>query len=209
MQGRGCVWTAITERRGTVASSTAVCPPTAIGRIASPSCCHARRPGTTPARRASRRCIRTRVRMPRGAISLWLGIAEARQAVGAGETYRQAGLVARERARRLRADPETGELRMTRHGQLVADWVEVFAPVVFGASPALRMAEGRLIVARRSALLGARPGHGSSARRGSSAVAPNFGASRAFPMPLRPTGRRSCAAWRVPRRGSSATTTWG
>lgn len=59
------------------------------------------------------------------------GIAEALQAVGAGSTYRQAALVARERARRLRADPETGELRMTRHGQLVADWVEVFAPVVF------------------------------------------------------------------------------
>jgi hypothetical protein len=59
------------------------------------------------------------------------GIAEALATVGAGQTYRQAALVARERARRLRADPETGELRMTRHGQLVADWVEVFAPVVF------------------------------------------------------------------------------
>ena len=53
------------------------------------------------------------------------------EAVGGGASYRQAGLVARERARRLRADPETGEPRMTRHGQLVADWVEVFAPVVF------------------------------------------------------------------------------
>jgi hypothetical protein len=59
------------------------------------------------------------------------GIAEALQAVGAGTTYRQAGLVARERAHRLRADPETGEPRVTRHGQLVGDWVEVFAPVVF------------------------------------------------------------------------------
>lgn len=59
------------------------------------------------------------------------GIAEALTAVGAGATYRQAALVARERARRLRADPETGELRLTRHGQLVMDWVEVFAPVVF------------------------------------------------------------------------------
>lgn len=59
------------------------------------------------------------------------GIAEALQAVGAGTSYRQAGLVARERAQRLRADPETGELRSTRHGQLVGDWVEVFAPVVF------------------------------------------------------------------------------
>lgn len=59
------------------------------------------------------------------------GIAEALQAVGAGASYRHAGLVARERAERLRADPETGEPRLTRHGQLVADWVEVFAPVVF------------------------------------------------------------------------------
>jgi hypothetical protein len=59
------------------------------------------------------------------------GIAEALGAVGAGESYRQAALVARERARRLPGDPETGELRMTRHGQLVGDWVEIFAPVVF------------------------------------------------------------------------------
>jgi hypothetical protein len=61
------------------------------------------------------------------------GIAEALAAVGAGSTYRDAAGVARERARRLRADPETGELRLTRHGSLVMDWVEVFAPVVFDA----------------------------------------------------------------------------
>lgn len=61
------------------------------------------------------------------------GIAEALVAVGAGSTYRDAALVARERARRLRADPSTGELRVTRHGSLVMDWVEVFAPVVFEA----------------------------------------------------------------------------
>ena len=59
------------------------------------------------------------------------GIAEALAAVGAGTSYRQAALVARERARRMRADSETGELRPTRQGQLVGDWVEVFAPVVF------------------------------------------------------------------------------
>src|SRR5919199_919180 len=61
------------------------------------------------------------------------GIAEALVAVGAGASYRQAALVSRERARRLPADPLTGELRLTRHGQLVGDWVEVFAPVVFEA----------------------------------------------------------------------------
>jgi hypothetical protein len=52
-------------------------------------------------------------------------------AVRAGPTYRSAALVARERARRLRADPETGDPRVTRHGQPVAEWVQVFASVVF------------------------------------------------------------------------------
>src|SRR5215216_5716442 len=69
------------------------------------------------------------------------GIAGALVAVGAGATYQHAALVARERARRMRIDADTGELRETRHGQLVADWVELFAPVVFephrpGAWPA-------------------------------------------------------------------------
>ena len=41
--------------------------------------------------------------------------------------------MARERAQRLRVDAETGQLRFTRHGSLVMDWVEVFAPVVFEA----------------------------------------------------------------------------
>ena len=59
------------------------------------------------------------------------GIAEALMAVGAGSSYREAAGVARERARRLRVDAETGQLRFTRHGSLVMDWVEVFAPVVF------------------------------------------------------------------------------
>jgi hypothetical protein len=59
------------------------------------------------------------------------GIAEALKMVGAGSTYRDAALVARERAKRLRSDPGSGELRFSRHGSLVMDWVEVFAPVVF------------------------------------------------------------------------------
>jgi hypothetical protein len=61
------------------------------------------------------------------------GIAEALVMVGAGQTYRAAGLVSRERARRLREDPDSGEPRFSRHGSLVMDWVEVFAPVVFEA----------------------------------------------------------------------------
>jgi hypothetical protein len=59
------------------------------------------------------------------------GIAEALQAVGAGATYMRASRIARDRAHRFRFDPETGELRESDHGQLVADWVELFAPVVF------------------------------------------------------------------------------
>lgn len=59
------------------------------------------------------------------------GIAEALVAVGAGATYMRASGVARGRARRFRVDRETGELRESDHGQLVADWVELFAPVVF------------------------------------------------------------------------------
>lgn len=59
------------------------------------------------------------------------GIAEALHAVGSGDTYMQASRVARDRARRFRYDVETGEVRESAHGQLVADWVELFAPVVF------------------------------------------------------------------------------
>jgi len=58
------------------------------------------------------------------------GIAEALQAVGAGATYMRASRVARDRAHRFRFDAETGELRESDHGQLVADWVELFAPIV-------------------------------------------------------------------------------
>jgi hypothetical protein len=58
------------------------------------------------------------------------GIAEALVMVGAGSTYRDAALVARERAKRVRGGPD-GEPRFSRHGSLVMDWVEVFAPVVF------------------------------------------------------------------------------
>lgn len=58
------------------------------------------------------------------------GIAEALVMVGAGASYRDAALVSRERAKRVRAGPD-GEPQFSRHGSLVMDWVEVFAPVVF------------------------------------------------------------------------------
>lgn len=59
------------------------------------------------------------------------GIAGALVAVGSGQSYMRAANVARSRARRHRVDPDSGLPRWSRHGQLVADWVEVFAPVVF------------------------------------------------------------------------------
>ena len=45
-------------------------------------------------------------------------------------TYMQASRVARDRARRFRRDARTGEVRESDHGQLVADWFELFVPVV-------------------------------------------------------------------------------
>jgi hypothetical protein len=75
------------------------------------------------------------------------GIAEALQAVGAGASYMRASRVARDRARRFRFDLQTGELRESVHGQLVADWVELFAPVVFRAHrPAAWPVEGSLLL---------------------------------------------------------------
>ena len=75
------------------------------------------------------------------------GIAEALQAVGAGSSYMCASRVTRDRARRFRIDVETGELRESDHGQLLADWVEVFAPVVIEAyRPAAWPAEGSLLL---------------------------------------------------------------
>jgi hypothetical protein len=75
------------------------------------------------------------------------GIAEALQAVGSGDSYMQAARVARDRARRFRYDPDTGEVRESAHGQLVADWVELFAPVVFEPHrPGCWPAQGSLLL---------------------------------------------------------------
>jgi hypothetical protein len=50
-------------------------------------------------------------------------------------------------ARRFRVDRETGELRESDHGQLVADWVELFAPVVFEPRrPAFWPPQGSLLL---------------------------------------------------------------
>ncbi len=75
------------------------------------------------------------------------GIAEALQTVGAGETYMRASRVTRDRARRFRVDDATGELRESAHGQLLGDWVELFAPVVFAPHrPSAWPTEGSLLL---------------------------------------------------------------
>lgn len=75
------------------------------------------------------------------------GIAEALHAVGGGSSYMRASWIARERARRFRFDADTGELRESDHGQLVADWVEVFAPMVFEPyRPTAWPADGSLLL---------------------------------------------------------------
>jgi hypothetical protein len=67
--------------------------------------------------------------------------------VGAGSTYMRASRITRDRARRFRLDAETDELRESDHGQLVADWTELFAPVVFEPfRPAAWPAEGSLLL---------------------------------------------------------------
>lgn len=50
--------------------------------------------------------------------------------VGAGESYRWASYLARRDAGRFPVG-RNGRMRPTDHGQLVGDWVEAFAPVVF------------------------------------------------------------------------------
>jgi hypothetical protein len=75
------------------------------------------------------------------------GIAGTLKSVGAGASYMRASRIARQRANRMRTDPDTGDVRLSKHGQLVADWVELFAPVVFEAHrPNDWPAEGTLVL---------------------------------------------------------------
>ena len=102
----------------------------AVGRASVPSFSRARSHGASAARRASARSLAVRVRRRLASTSSWPAASPARaREVGAGAAYQRAALVARERASRLPIDRDTGELRETRHSQLVADWVELFAPV--------------------------------------------------------------------------------
>jgi len=133
------------------------------------------------------------------------GIAEALQAVGAGSTYMRASRVTRDRARRFRCDTETGELRESSHGQLLADWVEVFAPVVFQPfRPTAWPTQGSLLLdhlpfrvraldpsGRESPL--ARWLSMSSAASALSRASPSSGSQRRLQAPILPTGAPSWA----------------
>jgi len=57
-------------------------------------------------------------------------ITSALVAVGRGQSYRAASGAVRRTAERFPLDA-AGEARYSDHGQVIADWVEVFAPVVF------------------------------------------------------------------------------
>jgi hypothetical protein len=72
-------------------------------------------------------------------------IAQALVAVGKGETYQSASWRARNGAGRFPLT-EFGRARETAHGQLVGDWVEVFAPVVFEAHRPEQWPAGTLVV---------------------------------------------------------------
>jgi hypothetical protein len=141
------------------------------------------------------------------------GIAEALVMVGAGSTYRDAALVARERAKRLRTGRD-GVPRFSRHGSLVMDWVEVFAPVVFEPN------RPRSWPATGSLLLDDLPfrvrdpdtGRFTIAFRVFAAMGYDAGRPKLWRLRRsRPSpstiGRRSLAPYRARRHGSCATTT--
>jgi hypothetical protein len=108
------------------------CQPKGLSRTSSSSFCPERKPGTAPASNASRGRPARGTEDPRHYQFVARGIAEALQAVGAGDTYMQAieDCPGPEPVG-FRYDAETGEVRESDHGQLVADWGRVFAPVVF------------------------------------------------------------------------------
>jgi hypothetical protein len=141
------------------------------------------------------------------------GVAETLVAVGAGSTYRDAALVARERAKRLRVGPD-GEPRLSRHGSLAMDWVEVFAPVVFEAyRPRAWPVSGSLLLDDLPfKVRDAESGRYRIAFRNFAAmvirpVARSWGAWRRSRPSRSLTGRHSWALWTEPQRGSCATTT--
>jgi hypothetical protein len=110
-----------TASRGIVASATSARRVGVASRMCSPSSCRGRSHGWALPSIVSERSSGV---WPEGARHYQFvarGIAEALLAVGAGSSYMRASRVSRDRARRFRFDGETGELRESDHGQLVAD----------------------------------------------------------------------------------------
>ena len=134
---------------------------------------------------------------------------------GAGVSYRQAALVARERARRLPG--RSGDRRAAPDAARPAggDWVEVFAPVVFEPHrPSAWPRTGSLLLddvpfpvrdPARPAAFGSPSG--SSARRALRRAAQALAPGGVHEQVAGRLGARSWARWAAPRRGSSATTT--
>src|SRR5680860_470716 len=131
MPGPGFASTAITACPGIVDSCTSAFRSTESVRIASRRTFRGRSPGPRPARLASATSASTKVRTRRGATSSSRAGALGRWAWSAPVPRTATRRWWPGLARRLRADPDSGEPRFTRHGSLVMDWVEVFAPVVF------------------------------------------------------------------------------
>ncbi len=106
------------------------------------------------------------------------------------------------------------ELRETDHGQLVADWVELFAPVVFESHrPAAWPAEGSLLLDHLPFRVRALDASGSGSQQAGSRLTcarsvttPGSrvsGTPRLSLAPLRQTGARSLARCQANRNGSS------
>lgn len=73
---------------------------------------------------------------PRGFFYPVREIARALYSVAGGTSYSRAGMEARMESGRQWRDP-AGRLRTSRHGEIVADWVEVFAPIITAAESRL------------------------------------------------------------------------
>lgn len=132
MWARGCGSTVITGCRVIADSSTGACRRMVIVRIASLKLLPREESWSDACETCEREVeFRQGPHAARKYQFVARGIAEALVTVGAGLTYRDAALVARERAKRLRVNPTNGVPRFSRHGSLVMDWVEVSAPVVF------------------------------------------------------------------------------
>jgi hypothetical protein len=86
-------------------------------------------------------------------------VAAALARVGEGMSYRRAAKVVRERAGRPRLG-EDGEPVLSRHAQLVCDWVEIFAPVVFERfRPQIEARYAPVVVGEGTLILDAVPFH--------------------------------------------------